>query len=298
MSEQEIPRQRVRIHYERGEALKFISHQDEFRMWERTLRRADLPLLYKQGFNPQPNLVFASPLSVGFTGVREPLDIIFSPPLPLDELVQRIQAKLPPGVIVHNIEEVALTRDALMSTLIGADYSIVIYAEPGEIDQALLRGRIDQFLAQSEVWSERQRKGEYYTYNLRPLVYELRYVGYELGREEHTIFVRVQQVAGATGRPDEVVSALALDDYARTLRRERIYFGEEAADAQLFAHYRRVTQAELSPAHAPKPSGKGRFVQDEGERLSDAGSGVNGSGINRQGINGRGISERAADEFV
>ena len=59
---EEHPRQRVRFTYEKGDAIKFISHQDESRLWERTLRRADLPLLYKRGFNPQPHIQFAAPL--------------------------------------------------------------------------------------------------------------------------------------------------------------------------------------------------------------------------------------------
>src|SRR3954468_21090512 len=83
--EEDTPRQRMRFIYEKGEAIKFISHQDEFRLWERSLRRADLPLLYKQGFNPQPHLVFASPLGVGNTGANEPIDIILSPPVALEE---------------------------------------------------------------------------------------------------------------------------------------------------------------------------------------------------------------------
>ena len=67
-AEETISRQYVRIIYAKTESIKFISHHDEFRLWERTLRRADLPLLYKQGFNPQPHMQFASPLGVGITG--------------------------------------------------------------------------------------------------------------------------------------------------------------------------------------------------------------------------------------
>ena len=63
--------QRVRFSYEKGEAIKFISHQDESRLWERTLRRANLPLLYKRGFNPQPHIQFAAPLGLGMTGTHE-----------------------------------------------------------------------------------------------------------------------------------------------------------------------------------------------------------------------------------
>src|SRR6187397_1036529 len=84
--EEALPRQFVRIVYAKTESIKFISHHDEFRLWERTLRRADLPLLYKQGFNPQPHMQFASPLGVGITGSNEPIDIVLSPPVPLDEV--------------------------------------------------------------------------------------------------------------------------------------------------------------------------------------------------------------------
>jgi radical SAM-linked protein len=280
----EVPRQRVRILYEKSEAIKFISHQDEFRLWERTLRRANLPLLYKQGFNPLPHIQFAAPLGVGITGAREPVDITFCPPLPLDELRQRIIDKLPPGVILHQIDEIPLKAEALMNTMIGADYTIVIYAEPGEVDAVFLEAKIATFLNQSEVWRERQRKGTYYTYNLRPLVFALEYRGYNAQSEEHTIFLRVQQRAGATGRPDEVVIALGLDDFARTLRRERMYYEQYVEDAELFAQYPVVTQQELSPAHAPRPNRKGRFVQEDAQVIKEG--------------RGRGINERAADEFV
>ena len=207
------PRQRVRILYEKGEAIKFISHQDEFRMWERTLRRADLPLLYKQGFNPQPHMQFASPLGVGFTGVREPIDITFSPPVPLDELTERIRAKLPPAAVTLAIEEVPLKTESLQSLLIGADYTILIYAEPGEMaDDAERTHR--RLAGHGDNLAQAQRKGRNYVYNLRPLVFELRYRRLRRGHAKSIASsCACRQRAGATGRPDDVVDALGLDDY-------------------------------------------------------------------------------------
>ena len=272
-------RQRVRLTYEKGEAIKFISHQDEFRLWERTLRRADLPLLYKQGFNPQPHMHFTSPLGVGITGVREFIDITFALPVPLDELARRIRAKLPPGVTLHAIAEVEIKADSLHNFLVGADYAIVLYAAPGEVAADELEDRITTFLAAHEIWRERERKGKRYGYNLRPLVFELRYEGYDAGCEEHRIFLRVQQRPGATGRPDEVVSAMGLDDFPRTLCRDRLYFSHLAEDAAIFAAYPVVEQAEIS---APA----GHAVSDE----------RNGSLPRR--VEGRTIAERAGDEFV
>lgn len=276
------PRQRVRLLYEKGEAIKFISHLDEFRMWERTLRRADLPILYKQGFNPQPHIQFASPLGVGFTGQREPVDITFCPPLPLDELAERIRAKLPPGAFVHAIEEVPLKTESLQSVLIGADYTILIYAEPGELSEEVLAGRIADFLATESIPRERQRKGSKYTYNLRPLIFELTYQGYDAHREEHRIFLRVQQREGATGRPDEVVDALELDDYARTLRRDRLYINTEPDDVAAFAAYPVVSKEEVLISQEPRR----RKVRHGGERQRA-----------KPKDEGRTISERAGDEF-
>ncbi len=276
-SETTPDRIRVRITYEKGERIKFISHQDEFRLWERTLRRADLPLLYKNGYNPQPHIQFASPLGVGITGANEWVDITFSPRLPLDELAARMQAKLPPGVAIHAIREAPFKSEALQNHLIGADYSILIYAEPGELDGSLLVERIDAFLAKTDIWRERERKGRKYAYNLRPLVFELRYEGYEPEAEHHRIFLRVQQRPGATGRPDEVVDALGLDDFARTLRRERLYLDNVEADVALFAAY---------------PVVEKQAIERMGERVRKP------RDRRRRSGKGRTISERAADEFI
>ena len=97
-------------------------------------------------------------------------------------------------------------------------------------------------------------------------------------REEHRIQLRVQQRSGATGRPDEVVAALGFDQYARTLRRERLYLSSEAADVALFAAYPVISQEEITdaPAQAKRRRQRGRTKRVPAPRS---------------------ISERATDEF-
>ena len=287
--EDELPRQRVRLFYEKGEAIKFISHMDEFRMWERTIRRADLPLLYKQGFNPQPHMQFAAPLGVGITGVYEPLDIILSPPQPIDEVTDRIRAKLPPGVQVHSLEEMPLKTDTLQSRLIGADYTIIIYADPDEIAEETITKSIDNFLEQEVVWMERERKSRKYTYNLRPLIFELSYKGYDVEAEEHRIFVRVQSREGATGRPDDLVSAMGLNAYARTLRRDHIYNSIDPEDVAIFEKYPIITKSDIMHPDSP-PDRVPKYHKKKKRRGQE----------NREGkpeVAGRSINERAGDEF-
>lgn len=277
--------QRVRFTYEKGEAIKFISHQDETRLWERTLRRADLPLLYKKGFNPQPHIQFAAPLGLGMTGVQELLDVLFSPPVPLEELMTRIRGKLPPGVRLLAGEELPLKTVSPQSLTIGADYTILIYADMEEMAEAALRAKINAFLQKEESWRERERHGRRYRYNLRPLVFDLRYTGYDAAAGEHRIFLRVQMRPGATGRPDELVDALGFDDYARTLRRERIYFSDNVQDRKVFAAYPVISQESISP-ESPRPRRKGR------DRRRRAGAQGDGSRQANQPF-----AQKAADEF-
>lgn len=280
------PRQRVRMTYEKGEAIKFISHQDEFRLWERTLRRADLPLLYKQGFNPQPHIQFAAPLGLGMTGRAELVDVTFSPPVPLDELARRIREKLPPGALLHGLEEMDWKAKALQALTIGADYTILLFAEPGEIPDGLIEARIAAFWETGEIWRQRERSGEKYRYNLRPLVFELRYEGYDPAGEEHRIFLRVQLRSGATGRPDEVVDALGLDDFARTLRRDRIYFEDREEDAAVMAAYPVISQAEVADPDAPPKSKRRKQRRRKPEKAAEETPGR------------KSFAEKAADEFA
>ncbi len=203
------PRQRVRITYEKGESIKFVSNNDEARLWERAAARRSAAIVQERIQSTATHTI------CGTSGRRhcrhqrtaghhpEPAGTI-------DEVRARIAAKLPPGVIIHDIAERSLKEEALQSCMLGADYTILIYAEPDEIPVARLVESIQRFLGRDVIVRERQRKGLKYTYNLRPLVLELRYEGYDATSEEHRIALRVQQRPGATGRPDEVVDALGL----------------------------------------------------------------------------------------
>ena len=68
--------QRLRIRFSRGEELKFISHLDIIRLWERALRRARIGLAYSEGFSPHPRISLAAPLSLGITSDAELMDVV------------------------------------------------------------------------------------------------------------------------------------------------------------------------------------------------------------------------------
>ena len=270
-------RQRIRVTYEKGDSIKFISHQDEFRAWERALRRANLPILYKRGFNPQPHIQFASPLGVGFSGIHEYVDITLSPPMSLEDAKAQMKTHLPPGLTVHSLQETPLKGPALQTLLIGADYTLSILAVDDEPSANEIETAVRSFLDNAEEWRTRERKGRTYRYNLRPLVLELRYIGASVETGEHKLFLRVQQREGATGRPDEVISALGLDKYARRLQRDRLFFSSVEEDVAQFSQYPVVSKADIA---GTQPSTQRRRKKGKPKRHI-----------------GRTINQRAADEI-
>ena len=65
----------VRVFFRKKGKLKYISHLDLMRAVTRGLMRSGLPIVYTEGFNPHPKLVFALPLSVGMAGENEMCDV-------------------------------------------------------------------------------------------------------------------------------------------------------------------------------------------------------------------------------
>src|SRR5665647_1069663 len=64
-----------RFRFARSGSLSYVGHLDLMRTFERSLRRAGLPLLHSQGYNPRPMMVFALPLGVGISTTDDYLDV-------------------------------------------------------------------------------------------------------------------------------------------------------------------------------------------------------------------------------
>ncbi len=246
--------QRLRLTYARDESLRFISHQDEFRMWERTIRRTQMPLAYKHGFNPQPHMQFAAPLGVGFSGSRELMDFRLERPLPEAEVTERLTRALVPGVRIVHLQTVGLQATPLQATLLGADYTLRVQTA-GLPDGPR---RVREFLERTAIWRTRQRKGREYRYNLRPVVHELSYAGPTADGLHVALQLRVQMLEGATGRPDEVLAELGLTDFPHLLHRDRLYFASNAEDAAVFAPYTLARQSDIAWPEAVPPKRKAR----------------------------------------
>jgi len=186
------------------------------RTWQRIARRANLPLVYSEGFNPQPRMAFAAALPVGCTSDHEELDMVLSPPCAIDEVKTNLDRVMPPGMKLISIEEMPLNAPALQVQLQAAEFEIAV-EDVGAIE--LLPERIAQFLAAPEVMRDRRGK----VYNLRPLVQTLMI---EPGGADRAAVIRsrLQATEAGTGRPDELAVALGLDPATVKIKRTKLLF--------------------------------------------------------------------------
>jgi radical SAM-linked protein len=213
------PQQRLRIEFGLGEKLKYLSHLDLTRTWERAFRRAGLPLAYSQGFNPRPRFQIAAALPVGVSGQAELLDVWLDEALEPEGVRQRLRPSLPAGLEASTVTAIDLRQPSLQSQIRAADYRATVAShEPAEAIQA----RIHALLAAPALLRQRHHKGRLQTYNLRPLVQSIEVKNGPGG--EHVLEMRLQASPQGAGRPDEVLDALGLSMMPHRIERTKLHF--------------------------------------------------------------------------
>ncbi len=207
-------RYRYRITFTKDEAQRFTSHLDLHRAWGRLLRRAGLPLLYSQGFNPRPRIQLSTALPLGLTSEHELADIWLTEELPCSEILERLQHSAPPGTRILEVERVALDEPALPNQIDAVSYIAQIDADLTEDE---LSSAIHDLLLTKVL--ERERRGKFY--DLRPLIQELEIASN--GTEHPSIRMKLAAKEGATGRPEEVLLALSIDPSTAKIHRIHLH---------------------------------------------------------------------------
>lgn len=228
---------RIRLTFSKTGALRYTGHLDLQRIWERTARRAGLPLVYSQGFHPQPKIQIAAALPLGFSGRAELVDIWLDAECedsslcpevrPLQGASRRlraadIQAALqnatPPGLTILSIENVDERGPALQTQVISAEYEVTLLEA---VDEAALTRNLSAVMEAESL--PRERRGK--PYDLRPLIELLHLfpcppVPPPPRSPAPQLLMRLTAREGATGRPEEVLAAIGIPP--ETARIERI----------------------------------------------------------------------------
>lgn len=214
---------RIRITFSKTGSLRYAGHLDLHQIWERTARRARLPLAYTQGFHPGPKIQIAAALPLGFSGRAEALDMWLEMESgdPGRGIMERLQSAAPPGLTILSIETVDGSAAPLQTRVDAAEYEVTLLEPPAPgLDR-----RLAALMAAASL--PRVRRGK--PYDLRPLILSLSLSpvssrGAPVGLPEEKgsgmmVSMRLAARAGATGRPEEVLAAL--DIPLETARIER-----------------------------------------------------------------------------
>jgi len=215
----ETPIYRYRISFGKHDALRWTGHLDLQRVWERTFRRAKLPLLYSRGFHAHPRLVFAAPLPLGFTADQELLDVYLKAPTQPEALREQLQRSAPPGLQIANLQLVSPKEPAITRGVRAAEYQADMPAE--QLSQ--LREAVRKLLVADRL--PRSRRGK--VYDLRPLVEQL-----ELDEDTSVLRMQLACREGATGRPEEVLAQLGLDAADCAVKRTRLIFNSPSESSE------------------------------------------------------------------
>lgn len=205
--------QRIRISYQKGPELQYTGNLDMHKVWERTFRRATLPLAYSQGFHPQPKIQQAAPLPLGFTSLSEMLDVWLDTDEDLESITEKLITTAQPGIKVNQIQGIPVSSEALPTMVRATEYQIYFDDSPVVAE---LESKVKDFLGRETI--ERERRGK--KYDLQPLVEEL--IVEE--KPQVSLHMRLTSLPSATGRPEEVLEELAIDPFTVDIERTNLIF--------------------------------------------------------------------------
>ncbi|HKA85468.1 MAG TPA: TIGR03936 family radical SAM-associated protein [Acidimicrobiales bacterium] len=168
--------QRCRVRFSKLGKIRFTSHRDVARIWERALRRAELPIAYTEGYTPRPKLSFGLALSTGYESHGEYLDIALreaSGRVELNELPRRLAAALPEGIEVQAVVALPEGAESLQQAVTSCTWHIDVGAAlPAAVAHAMAAA-----LAAPELVVTRQRKGRSVTDDVRPAILSAEVLG-------------------------------------------------------------------------------------------------------------------------
>jgi len=193
--------------------MRYLSHHDTIRLWERALRRAELPMRMSQGFNPRPKMSLVEPRSVGVASEAEILEFELADWVNPDAVLERLRRQVPSGIDLERLELVRPSDKAHPAAVV---YVARLSDPPPDLPK-----RVGRVLAMAEAPVVRHRpKGDKHL-DARPFIESLEAAGNE-------VRMVLRTGPAGTARPDEVLRLLGVDDQAvarAEIRRTEIRLG-------------------------------------------------------------------------
>ena len=215
---------RVRIRFSKRGKLRWISHRDVARVWERALRRAGVPVAYSGGFSPRPRLSFGLALPTGAESLAEYLDA----DLEADQgeaapSAAHLTSALPSGMEAVGTAVLDPSDLSLQHAVVACDWEI-------GVGDGTLAPAVQRFLDSPSVVVTRERKGHQVTDDIRPSVLDLEVRRPDAAGPVLACRLATQLDGQPRGlRPAELTSALGFDPAAARMLRTHQWIVRDGA---------------------------------------------------------------------
>ncbi|MDD5338815.1 MAG: TIGR03936 family radical SAM-associated protein [Dehalococcoidales bacterium] len=209
--------QRLRVRFSRGEEIKYISHLDIIRLWQRALNRAGIALAYSAGFNPHPRISLALALAMGVTSEVELMDIVLDKFITPHAFTATVGQQLPKGITISGVYNTPLTLPSLQSQVRQAEYIVTIATDKNKGD---IEAGLNDLLDKETLPWQHQRDTGPRKYDLRALVEDLWLIDWRQGY--CTVGMRLRCDSSGAGRPEQVAAALGFEKYPDAIHRSKL----------------------------------------------------------------------------
>lgn len=157
-----------RVYFDKFGEMKFISHLDLLRFFDRLLKKSQIPVKYSQGFHPRPKMSFGSPISLGTEAYNELMDFELEIPMSNEEVFDRLNSSNVVGFRVNKVEDV-IGKASIME-----EYTIMVYEIESEEE---IITKLETLLNQEEIVEVKEKKGKVTTRNLKERIKSFRREG-------------------------------------------------------------------------------------------------------------------------
>ena len=197
-------RVRMRIRFRKAGKIRFVSHRDVARLFERALRKVRQPVAYSEGFSPRPKLSFGLALSVAHESDAEYLDVELTSEPDIESLPAALSDALPDGLDVTAVVVREPGTASLQQVITSCTWRIEVLGAPTDTVSAA----VAETLSASELWLERVRKGKTSTVDVRPTILGLSVEG---PTDHGTQLVAELATESMSLRPSELVAVLGIE---------------------------------------------------------------------------------------
>lgn len=199
---------KLRAKFKKDARLKYIGHLDLIRLFQRTFRKANIPVEYSQGYNPHPKFSLATALALGIPSDGEYMDIELTDNMDIDDFITNMNNSLPRGVKILDAD---YTNDkkSLMALIKWSSYIIELFMME-EISKEEVNNKIENILSKDEILMTKTKKkrGKIRTreVNIRENIYNIDL----LIKEDNRIVLKTLLKTGSSGnlKPEDLVKSL------------------------------------------------------------------------------------------